>query len=99
VTVRRGVAAVTSSRLEELPDVTIILAVCKAPERKSTTDPFSAFLVSTEHVPPGTSSSQARNTYPASPVERSSRIVLPPAPPPAFSGGEAIFGASTRLAL
>ena len=50
------------SRCEESPDVTVIFAVCEPPERKSTTEAFSALPVSTEHLLSATSTSQARNT-------------------------------------
>ncbi len=81
VTVTGGLAAAaTSPRVAELPNVTWILAVCKEPERKSTTDAFSARPVSTEQVLPGTSSSQAQKyktcfTYRAKLKNRAARTL------------------------
>src|ERR1700686_2563809 len=99
VTVKEVFAAATSPWREELSEVTMILAPCEGPERKSTTAVFSGLPVTTEHVLPGTFISQARNTNPASPVERSSTIAVLFAPPSVFNGPDVIFGASTLRAL
>jgi hypothetical protein len=86
VTVNGVFAATTSPSCEELSEVTVILASCEGPERKSTAAVFNGLPVSTKRLLSGTFVSQARNTKPASPAERSPRIVVLFAPPPVFNG-------------